>query len=125
MDTTVRSEATLPELLSARARAASDLRLSLDVGLGLLVGAVAVWWRPAGWVVALSAALCFAAFGAWGLADRVLRARAEVIELIPPPRRVPDELLVALRAVAAVVGTAAAVLLVFSLLAATLGRFIS
>ena len=125
MDSTVQSEATLPELLAARARSASDLRLSLDVGLGLLAVAAVAWWQPTGWVPALSAALCFAAFGAWGLTDRVLRARADVIELIPAPRRVPDELLVAVRAVAAVVGTAAAVLLVFSLLAATIGRFIS
>ena len=65
------------------------------------------------------------ALGVWGLADRALRARTDVIELLPAPRRVPDELLVAGRTVAAVVGTAAAVLLVFSLLAATLGRFIS
>ena len=125
MDSTVHADATLPELLAARARSASDLRLSLDVALGLVAGAAAVWWHPTGWVAALSAALCFAAFGAWGLADRALRIRTEVIMLIPTPHRVPDGALAAVRTAAAIVGTAAGVVLVFSLLAASLGRFIS
>ena len=124
-DTTAHSDASLPELLAARARSSSDLRLTLDVAVGLAAGAVAVWWHPTGWIVALSAALCFAAFGAWGLADRALRARHATIELIPTPHRLPDGALVALRVAAAGVGTAAAVTLAFSLLAASLGTWIS
>ena len=98
-DTTAHSDASLPELLAARARSSSDLRLTLDVAVGLAAGAVAVWWHPTGWIVALSAALCFAAFGAWGLADRALRARHATIELIPTPHRLPDGALVALRVI--------------------------
>lgn len=125
MDSAAHSDPTLPDLLAARARSASDLRLSLDVGLGLLAGVAAVWWRPAGWVVGLSAALCFAAFGVWGLADRVLRARTDVLELIVSPSSVLDGALELLRGLAVVVGTAAAVALGFSLLGLLMGRFIS
>jgi hypothetical protein len=124
-NTTVHSDASLPEVLAARARSSSDLRLTLDVAVGLAAGVAAVWWHPTGWVAALSAALCFAAFGAWGLADRALRARHETVELLPAPHPVPDAALVALRVLAAGVGTAAAVTLVFSLLAASLGTWIS
>ncbi|HWJ20840.1 MAG TPA: hypothetical protein VNS52_00685 [Gemmatimonadaceae bacterium] len=123
--TTIHSDASLPELLASRARSSSDVRLSLDVAVGLAAGIAAVWWHPTGWVAALSAALCFAAFGAWGLADRALRVRHETIELIPSPHRVPDAALVSLRVAAAGVGAAAAVTLVFSLLAASLGTWIS
>jgi hypothetical protein len=124
-DTTVQTDASLPELLATRARSSSDLRLSLDVAVGLAAGIIAVWWHPTGWVAALSAALCFAAFGAWGLADRALRARHESIELLPAEHRLPDGALVAVRVAAAGVGAAAGVTLVFSLLAASLGTWIS
>ena len=124
-DTTIHGDESLPELLASRARSSSDLRLALDVAVGLAAAIVAVWWHPTGWVAALSAALCFAAFGAWGLADRALRVRHETIELIPRPRRVPDGALVAVRVAAAGVGTAAAVTLALSLLAASLGTWIS
>ena len=125
MADTIHSDATLPELLASRARSSSDLRLTLDVAVGLAAGVVAVWWHPRGWVAALSAALCFAAFGTWGLADRALRGRHETVELIPAAHAVPDGALVAVRVLAAGVGTAAAVTLVFSLLAASLGTWIS
>jgi hypothetical protein len=124
-ETTAHTDATLPELLASRARSSSDLRLSLDVAVGLAAGIVAVWWHPTGWVAALSAALCFAAFGGWGLADRALRVRHETIALLPAEHRVPDGALVAARVAAAGVGAAAAVTLVFSLLAASLGTWIS
>ena len=124
-DTTIHTDASLPELLATRARSSSDLRLALDVAVGLAAGAAAIWWHPSGWVAALSAALCFAAFGTWGLADRALRARRETIELIPRPRRIPDGALVAMRVAAAGVGAGAAVVLAFALLAASLGTWIS
>lgn len=127
VDSTLGSDATLPELLAARAHSASDLRLTIDVAGGLAVAAVAALWRPAGWVIVLSAALCFAAFGGWGLADRALHARvlAALSLTAEPLGRTPVLALTALRGLAAVVGTAAAVALVFSILAGGLGRFIS
>jgi hypothetical protein len=124
-DTTIHTDESLPELLASRARSSSDVRLSLDVAVGLAAGVVAIWWHPRGWVAALSAALCFAAFGTWGLADRALRMRHETLELLPAAHRVPDGALVAVRVAAAGVGAAAAVTLAFSLLAAALGTWIS
>ncbi|AHG92763.1 hypothetical protein J421_5228 (plasmid) [Gemmatirosa kalamazoonensis] len=80
------ADATLPELLAARARRASDLRLALDVGVGVLVAAAALFWRPTAWVLLLSAALCFVAFGLWGIADRAgnrtLRAAAATLGVV-------------------------------------------
>ena len=71
-----RPDAGLPELLSDRARAASARRLGLDLALGSSVALAAVLWRPAAWQSLLCAALCFAAYGAWGMADRRAAPRA-------------------------------------------------
>jgi hypothetical protein len=68
---------TLAELLSTRARRASDLRLAVDVAVGVVVAFVAGIVQPAGWHLLLSAGVCVGAFGAWGIADRELRERGE------------------------------------------------
>jgi len=73
---TLRADARLPELLAERARAASDLRLAADIAGGILAAAATLVWRPAVWVLLLSAALCFVAYGAWGIADRAIANRA-------------------------------------------------
>jgi hypothetical protein len=72
----LRPEASLPEFLAHRARAATLRRLSLDlvVGLGALSGLL--WWRPAGLLVLASAALFVALYGGWGIADRARSATA-------------------------------------------------
>jgi len=99
------SDSTLPELLADRARRASDFRLALDTGAGVLVSAAALFWRPRAWVLLLSASLCFAAFGLWGIADRA--------HLRP------------LRALAAVLGAVAALALAGGVVALGLGTIIS
>jgi hypothetical protein len=66
----LRPDASLPEFLTHRARSASVLRLSIDVGAGLAVASAAIWWRPSAWLVLVSIAGCFFAYGGWGLADR-------------------------------------------------------
>jgi hypothetical protein len=66
----LRPEASLPEFLAHRARAASLRRLSLDLLAGLGTLSVLLWWRPAGLLMLGSAALFFALYGAWGLTDR-------------------------------------------------------
>jgi hypothetical protein len=66
----LRPDASLPEFLTHRARSASVLRLSIDLGVGLAVMSAALWWRPSAWLLLTSLALCFVAYGAWGLADR-------------------------------------------------------
>ena len=65
--------ATLAGVLAARARQASDGRLVLDTASGLVVGALALAFRPPAWPVVLSAAVSILAFGAWGISDRALR----------------------------------------------------
>ena len=67
-----RSDLTLAELLARRARSASDARLALDAGGGLLAGALVVAFRVPGWPVLISAAAIFVAFGVWGIADRTI-----------------------------------------------------
>lgn len=66
----LRPDASLPEFLTHRARSATILRLSIDLGVGLAGMSAALWWRPSAWLVLTSLALCFSAYGGWGLADR-------------------------------------------------------
>ncbi|MDP9204455.1 MAG: hypothetical protein M3P12_03230 [Gemmatimonadota bacterium] len=70
----LRRDASLPEFLAHRARSASIRRLSIDLGVGLAASSAALWWRPVAWLVLVSLALCFFAYGAWGLADRARSA---------------------------------------------------
>lgn len=111
----------LRDFLSARARTASDLRLVLDTGLGLLAAMVALLWRPAGWKLVTSAALCFVAFGGWGIADRELQER----EHDPGNSRISLRLLRLARLFAATLGAAAAVAFLVEVLAIALGTWIS
>ena len=114
-----RPDPGLPALLAARARAASDERLTLDVAGGLLAAAAAIVWRPMAWPVLLSAALCFASFGAWGIAERELSDQA--LDAAGRSAR----LLRALRTTATAVGSLAAFVLLFGALGLAMGRFIS
>jgi hypothetical protein len=107
-DSALRSDASLPDLLADRARHASDRRLALDVAGGVLAAAAAVYWRPRPWILLLAAATCFAAFGAWGIADRA------AARWVRP-----------LRALAAVVGALAALALAAGVVALGLGTIIS
>ncbi len=89
-------ELTLPTLLARRARSASDGRLALDAGGGLVVASLALTVRPPAWPLMLAAATCFLAYGAWGIADRALHERPSSACAIP--------LLRAVRAGAAILG---------------------
>ena len=119
VNSALRPDVGLPELLASRARSASDMRLVLDVAGGLLAVGIALVFRPTAWFLVLSAALCFAAFGCWGIADRELGERTS------GAAGMPARALMAMRALAAVVGTLAAVSLLFGLLVVTLGTWIS
>jgi hypothetical protein len=119
IDFVPRTDASLPEVLAARARSASDLRLVLDAGGGALAVIGILLWRPPGWTLLASAALCFAAFGAWGIADRELRERPA------ESREVSTRALRAARVLAAIVGGVAAALLLFGMLGVALGTWIS
>lgn len=111
-------DSSLGDALVQRARRASTRRLTIDVAGGLLAVALAAAWTPPGWILLVSAALCFAAFGAWALADRVLEL----------PGRVSNSAIAAslliLRTLAIAVGIAAYLILVFGALEIAMGTFI-
>ena len=75
----LRPDASLPEFLTHRARSASVRRLAADALAGGVACVAAVWWRPTGWLVLASVALCFLSYGAWGALDRA-RARPGVTD---------------------------------------------
>jgi hypothetical protein len=77
VETEANGSETLASVLVRRARQASDGRLVLDAASGLLVGALALAFRPPAWPVLLSAAVSLLAFGAWGISDRALRETEE------------------------------------------------
>ena len=114
-----RTDVSLPELRAARAHDASDTRLALDVALGLFAAAAAGVWRPTGWILLLSAGLCFAAFGAWGIAERELHER------VGDDDARQQRLLRVQRSLAIGVGSAAFVVLVLGALAFAFGTVIS
>jgi len=121
VDSPTRPDANLAEFLSARARTSSDGRLAVNAAAGLVIAAVAIIWRPAGWHLITSAAICFLTYGAWGIADRELRER----EAGSPDSVATTRLLRLGRGVAAGLGALAAGALLISLLGVALGTWIS
>jgi hypothetical protein len=107
----------LPSLLAERARTASDGRLALDAGVGLIAGSLAIALRPPAWALLASAAICLVAFGAWGIADRAASDRQ------PGSRGL--QLLRGVRATAVALGIAGAVGLLATGMALMLGTWIS
>jgi hypothetical protein len=119
MNPALRPDVSLPEFLAARARAASDGRLVVDVIVGCCAALAVAVWRPAGWLVMLGVSVCLAAFGAWGIIDRELRERADVrgAGIV--------RVLSALRIATAASGALAAVATMFALLGIARGTWIS
>lgn len=112
-------DAGLGDVLVTRARASSDARLAADVAGGLIVLVGISAWRPRGWLLVAGAALCFAAFGAWGILDRELS--------VPNDTRAHwrVRLIAAGRAAAAALGFLAAAVLLVQVLGLALGTWIS
>ena len=107
--------ASLAELLSARARRTPRDRLALDVIGGILIATTAGWARPSGWVVVAAAAGCFAFYGIWALAELRLLPRSW-------PEPAPNERLwEAVQGAAAVLGLGSFVLLLIAALGVGLG----
>lgn len=115
----LRPEASLPEFLAHRARAASLRRLSVDLVAGLGALSALLWWRPTGLLVLGSAALFIALYGAWGITDRARSATATT-----DGRRllIPLNVLCGMLAAAGVLAMAA---LFFGVWAIALGTWIS
>lgn len=108
---------SLPELLTERARRSSDLRLALDAGLGFVAAALVAVFRPPLWLPLTALAFALGAFGAWGILDRETR------DLAPVSGR--GRVIIATRAIIAVLGVIAAVLGAVSLFFGLLGTWIS
>ena len=111
---------TLTAFLARRARGASDLRLALDLVGGVIVAGVAVVSQPPAWPLLASAATCFSAYGAWGIADREMAER----DGAATDARLRRALRVA-RASAVAVGALAGGVLLFGTLMLMLGTWIS
>jgi hypothetical protein len=114
---TTERQPTLPALLARRARRASDGRLTLDAAGGLIAAALLLELRPPAWPLLVSAAVCFLAFGVWGISDRALRESDH--------RAARRRALQTLRAAAVALGVAGAVALVVTTMALMIGTWIS
>ena len=117
----ISSDVTLFQALAARARAASDGRLAIDVACGLIAALGLALWRPAIWPAGAGIAVGLASFGAWGIAEREARERAKDV-------RTSRGVVRALRLVqglSIVVGVLAALVAGFTLLGIALGTIIS
>ncbi len=117
-----RADPGLMEFLSNRARHASDTRLALDAAGGVVIALAAVLWRPAGWALVVGLALCFAAYGGWGMADRELGERKAAGA---PTSASSVRVVRTLRVLAAIIGFAAGLAVLFRLFALALGTWIS
>jgi hypothetical protein len=111
-------EETLGEFLASRARRASDTLLAGHAITALATAIAVAAWRGPLWDIRLSLAICFLAFGIWGIADRDISAGER-------DQRRSLAVLRAVRFAAATSGFAAAAFLAMSLLGRLLGKIIS
>ena len=115
----LRPDASLPEFLAHRARSASVRRLSINLAVGLAGLSAAQTRRPSAWLVLMSLALCFFAYGAWGLTDRARSGPAA------PDHRLLRASMDTVCALLGVVGVFAVASLLLSAWALALGTWIS
>ena len=111
--------ASLGSILHARAVAATPIRLALDVVVGSLVAAAAMWARTVGWITLACAGLCFACYGVWAFAERGLETGPELMS------QGPEIVWSVVRAMAAIGGLAALLVMAFTLVSGMLGTWIS
>ena len=108
---------SLADLLTQRARQASDVRLVLDAAVGFSVAALIAILRPPFWLPLAALAFALGAFGAWGILDR----ESSDPTTVTSRRRV----FTASRAIVGALGVLAAVLGGVSLFFGLLGTWIS
>jgi hypothetical protein len=117
--TSSRANDDLFHVLASRARATSDGALVLLVLAGLTATIIVAAWRPAAWMLLGSIAVCAAAFGGWGIADR------ELVERAGTGSRTAVTALRGVRLLALLAGVGAALVAAFRVLGAALGTWIS
>lgn len=110
-------DVSLPAALAARARAATDTRLRLDVMAGLIAALGFGMWRPFAWPIGVCVAVGLASFGVWGIAEREIQR----VNIKP---RVAEALRV-LQVISIGAGSVAAVLAAFVALGIALGTIVS
>jgi len=115
----LRPDASLPEFLANRARSAGLRRLALDVAVGAAGFAAVVYWRPTASLILASVALCFFAYGSWGLVDR---AHSYVVR---KGRRIVSSFFEILGALFVAIGIFAIAGILFGVWAAAIGTWIS
>ena len=108
---------SLTEVLTQRARQASDLRLVLNAAAGFVVAALVMVFRPPLWLPLTALGFALGAFGVWGILDR------EAADDTHGARR--RRTAVVTRAIVGVLGTVAALLGGVSLFFGLLGTWIS
>jgi hypothetical protein len=115
----LRPDASLPEFLAHRARSASIRRLTGDIVIGVAAVVGAVWWTPRAASFLAEVGLLFAAYGIWGVGDRVRSRRSASSK--DALRRIIDLLCV----VTVVTGALAFAAILYSAWTAALGTWIS
>lgn len=115
----MKPDASLHEFLHQRALVTAPTRLVIDVLGGALVAGAALWARPAGWAVLSSAGLCFSMYGVWAVSERRLQAGFSDMPAFV------EFVWLAARTSAALGGLASLGAFLFSLLALSLGTWIS
>ena len=85
--------------------------------IGGVLNAGLVWWQYPAWSWLAAGFVAAAAFGAWGLVDRVVLARSALGDDARAPDALPE-----IRKLIAVLGTGAAGWAVLTFIAAALGR---
>ena len=105
----------LPALLASAARSAPVGTMLTEIAVGMAGVAAVLWWRPPATPAALSGAVLLVAFGCWGIADR------ELEEAEPGPALRP--VFVAGRAISALVGWAALLVVAFSVASIAIGHW--
>jgi len=114
-----RSDASLFDILAARARAASDGRLVVDVVGGILVVIPTALVRFTLWPIVIGLGVCLMSYGLWGISDRELQDRAT------NPRSRVAVALTAARAICVAIGCVAALVVAVGGLRVFLGTWIS
>jgi len=107
-------------VVAGLARRATDGQLVLAATTGIASAALIGLVRPTWWFLALPL-LCIGSFGVWGIAERTTAERVARLGPSFPGQRA----LAGVRAAAAAIGTLAGLLALLTLVARTLGTWIS
>jgi hypothetical protein len=115
---------TIYDVLGDRARRASDARLAIDASVGVVAILSLPFVRPLLWGLVLPFVIV-GAYGLWGIADRELADDAAVPASPDAPVSSKRDVLVFIKRMAVVLGTAAAIVGAAMFMVMALGDFIS